>query len=358
MGSKVLNRSNNGLQEDRKEQAEALATAPDREEKSLQRPDFSDVKMQGGNLLKGEADSAIGLVQDARYGTSLNGGGAGGDFSNKIVIGVGFLNGGKKDGAVIDLSDPNLRYGAGLTIYQRTDTGKDNVYNKDLDEKIDFFSNFVTNPNDPDSTEAKIVREAESQKTIRKTRKATNPNPQTAVSVVEINADVVEIKARNGGVNIIAGYDNKLPRYGGQDDVQNVKYVGVNLIGGGNPDADVLNDPFNDQRLGLQPIPKGLNLSKALQTLADRINDQAKTIGKMQRSQAILEAALALHTHAATFGLGPSVELASFMGIVKIPSNIINFLTSLTTVYNNTAQKVNMSVVSSEYINSEWNKTN
>ena len=44
MGSKVLNRSNNGLQEDRKEQAEALATAPDREEKSLQRPDFSDVK--------------------------------------------------------------------------------------------------------------------------------------------------------------------------------------------------------------------------------------------------------------------------------------------------------------------------
>ena len=92
--------------------------------------------------------------------------------------------------------------------------------------------------------------------------------------------------------------------------------------------------------------------------MADRINDQAKTIGKMQRSQAILEAALALHTHAATFGLGPSVELASFMGIVKIPSNIINFLTSLTTVYNNTAQKVNMSVVSSEYINSEWNKTN
>ena len=360
MGSKVSNRLNDNLKTDRKKQAEALNSAPDREEKSLQKADFTRSKSLGGVLVTGEADSVIGLVQDARYGTALNGGGAGGDFSNKIVIGTGFLNGGKKDGTEIDLTDPNLRYSAGLTIYQRTDTGLDNVYNKDLDEKIDFFSSFVTDSDDSDSAEAQIIRQAESQKRVRKTRKATTPNPQTSVSVVEVNADTVEIKARNGGVNIIAGYDNKIPRFGGQDDVKNLQYVGVSLIGGGNPNTDVLNNS-QDPR-GLQSIPKGENLSRALQDMANRINDQSKMIKKLITASAALQAVLALHTHPVV-GLGagvavPSIELATTTALVKAPLDIVNFLTSLTTAYNNAAQRVNMSIVSEGYINSRWNKTN
>ena len=59
----------------------------------------------------------------------------------------------------------------------------------------------------------------------------------------EINADVVEVKARNGGVNIVAGYDPTLPNYGNKTMAEraNTEYLGVNLIFG-NPDSDKLND--------------------------------------------------------------------------------------------------------------------
>ena len=99
----------------------------DRTFKGLHTPDFTDNKRRGAVIVDGEADSVLYLGQDARYGTSLTTSGSGGDFANKIVLGVGFLNAGKKDGDKIDLSSPDLRYGAGLTIYQKTDTGKNAV---------------------------------------------------------------------------------------------------------------------------------------------------------------------------------------------------------------------------------------
>lgn len=327
----VTIRNDDGLEGNRKEISKALANEPDREEKSLQTPKFNDTQLNGGVLVVGEADSVVAQVQDARYGTSLTGDGKGGDFANKIIIGVGFLNDGKVDGDKIDLSDPNLRYSAGITIYQRTDTGTENIFTPD-DNKI------------PEET--------------LKARKATTAYPQKAVSVTEISADTVEIKARNGGVNIIAGYDNTIPDFGikGKKEAANVQYVGVSLIGGGNPDKDVLLDGENIR--GLQPIPKGDNLFKALSAMNDRLNDQAKVMSQLQRGQQILEVALAAHTHAATFGLGPSVELIAAVAAVKAPLNVFNFLSNLTATYNNVAQKVNMSEVSEGSINSRWNKTN
>tara|TARA_R100000908_G_C3748762_1_gene143639 strand:- start:263 stop:1273 length:1011 start_codon:yes stop_codon:yes gene_type:complete len=328
-------RNDKGLTDDREKVSKGLSAEPNREEKSLQTPDFKQNTLRGGVLTIGEADSVIAQVQDDRYGTSLSGDGKGGDFANKIIIGVGFLNDGKVDGTEVNLSDPNLRYSAGISIYQRTDTGLENI----------FISDENTTP----------------EETL-KARKATTAYPQKAVSVTEINADTVEIKARNGGVNIIAGYDNTIPGFGikGKQDAANVQYVGVNLIGGGNPDKQTLLDRKNDR--GLQPIPKGDNLFKALNAMNERIADQAKVISKLQKAQLGLELVLGAHTHP-TVGLGagialPSIELSISTYAVKLPLNIFNFLSNLTATYNNVAQKINMSEVSEGSINSRWNKTN
>jgi hypothetical protein len=325
-------RNDDGLVEERKKISKALANEIDREEKSLQTPKFNDTQLNGGVLIVGEADSVVAQIQDARYGTALTGDGKGGDFANKIVIGVGFLNDGKVDGDSIDLSDPNLRYAAGITIYQRTDTGVENIFTPEGNEI-------------PEET--------------LKARKTTTAYPQKAVSVTEISADTVEIKARNGGVNIVAGYDNAIPGFGIKDkkDAANVSYVGVSLIGGGNPETSILNDRENIR--GLQPIPKGDNLFKALSAMNDRLNDQAKVMSQLQRGQAVLETVLALHTHPAALAYTfPSPELIIAIAGVKLPLNIFNFLSNLTATYNNVAQKVNMSEVSEGSINSRWNKTN
>ena len=211
----------------------------DRSFKGLHTPDFSDNKKKGAVVIDGEADSVLYLGQDARYGTTLTTTGSGGDFANKVVLGVGFLNEGKKDGDKIDLSKPDLRYGAGLTIYQKTDTGKD----------------AVIDTSDPKN----------------KDRKATTRSPQTAVSVFEVNADVIEVKARNGGVNILAGYDPTLPNYGSRfkNERSNTDYVGVSLIFG-NPDEKTLKD--EKSVFGLQPIVKGYALEKRMREVSSRIS--------------------------------------------------------------------------------------
>ena len=297
--------------------------------KGLHTPDFSGNKQRGAIVLDGEADSALYLGQDARYGTSLTTTGSGGDFANKIVLAVGFLNEGRKDGDKVDLSNPDLRYGAGLTIYQRTDTGKDAI--------ID-----TSNPKNKD-------------------RKSTTPTPQTAVSVFEINADVVEVKARNGGVNIVAGFDPTLPNYGSnfKDERPNTDYAGVRLIFG-NPDMEQLND--EKSVYGLQPIVKGYNLEKRMNEMAQRITDVNKVLNKVQISLKLLNGALLIHTHP-TVGVGagvalPSIDLAITVGLIKTPLDIFNFLKSLTAIYNQIALRINSSSLSKGGFNSKFNFTN
>lgn len=295
---------------------------PNRTYKGLLKPKFSDNKKRGAVVIEGEADSALYMGQDARYGTTLTTSGSGGDFSNKIVLGVGFINDKAKPGDQVDLSKPDLRYGAGLTIYQRTDTGKDAVFDK-------------SNPKNTD-------------------RKATTRTPQKAVSVFEINADVVEVKARNGGVNIIAGYDPTLPNYGGDSERANTDAVGVSLIFG-NYGQDVLND--RNSPFGLQPLVKGYNLTDRLTEMVSRISDITKVVNKIALAQQKYEIILASHTHAATLGVGPSIELAVATGI-KAPVNIFNLLSSITATLNQAALTVNMSDISVAGINSKKNFTN
>lgn len=301
----------------------------DRTFKGLHTPDFSDNKKRGAIIIDGEADSVLYLGQDARYGTTLTATGSGGDFANKIVLGVGFLNDGQKDGDKIDLSKPDLRYGAGLTIYQRTDTGKDAVVD-------------TSNPKNTD-------------------RKATTKSPQSAVSVFEINADVVEVKARNGGVNIVAGYDPTLPNYGSQfkNERSNTDYVGVSLIFG-NPDEERLKD--EKSVLGLQPIVKGYALEKRMREVSSRISDVNKVVLKVIKAQKVLESALALHVHPIIPPLSPvtlpSIDLAIAIGAVKTPLDIFNVLRNITAKYNQVALRINTSDISQGGFNSKFNFTN
>ena len=301
----------------------------DRTFKGLHTPDFTDNKRRGAVIVDGEADSVLYLGQDARYGTSLTTSGSGGDFANKIVLGVGFLNAGKKDGDKIDLSSPDLRYGAGLTIYQKTDTGKD----------------AVIDTSDPKN----------------KDRKATTRSPQTAVSVFEINADVVEVKARNGGVNIVAGYDPTLPNYGSQfkNERSNTDYVGVSLIFG-NPDEEKLKD--EKSVFGLQPIVKGYALEKRMREVSSRISDVNKVLLQVIKAQKALDVALALHVHpVVALGTGialPSIDLAIAIGAIKTPLDIFNVLRNVTAKYNQVALRINTSGISQGGFNSKFNFTN
>lgn len=302
--------------------------------KALQKPDFSFNKEFGATVVEGEADSALFLGQDERYGTSLQVEQGAGDFSNKIVLAVGFLNEGKSDGSLVDLTDPNLRYGAGLTIYQRTDTGKDLAFEKE--------------------------GQSDSEKERNKERKATTATPQKAVSVFEINGDVIELKARNGGVNIIAGIDPTRPSYGDKQDKDkaNVNYVGVSLIGGGNPGTDILNDEENIR--GLQPMVKGISLENRLSEVIDRIGDVTKVVNKMLKSQKVLETALAFHVHTDPVSVltGPSIDLATAIGAVKTPLDILNVLRVITARYNELAVQLNSSSISEGSFTSKFNKTN
>jgi hypothetical protein len=301
----------------------------DRSFKGLHTPDFSDNKKKGAVVIDGEADSVLYLGQDARYGTTLTTTGSGGDFANKVVLGVGFLNEGKKDGDKIDLSKPDLRYGAGLTIYQKTDTGKD----------------AVIDTSDPKN----------------KDRKATTRSPQTAVSVFEVNADVIEVKARNGGVNIIAGYDPTLPNYGSRfkNERSNTDYVGVSLIFG-NPDEKTLKD--EKSVFGLQPIVKGYALEKRMREVSSRISDVNKVLLKVIKAQKALDTALALHVHPIIPPLSPvtlpSIDLAIAIGAVKTPLDIFNVLRNITAKYNQVALRINTSDISQGGFSSKFNFTN
>ena len=339
--------------------------------KCLDKPSFDQSKENGGVILQGESDSVVAQVQDARYGTSFTPGSAGGDFASKIVIGVGFLNDQKAHDAEIDLSDPNLRYGAGITIYQKTDVGRKHVFMGDVEAAKKELQEI--NANKIEITgEAKnkrinelqqIISNEQNTKEIRETRTASSRTEPTAISLVDITADAVHIKARSAGVNIYGGYDNKIPNYGGVKEAANLSgggsAAGVNLIGGGNPSTDVLNKA-GDVR-GLQPIPKGDNLVKVLERMNKNISDVSNRLRNLARNQEAMEKILFLHSHpVAGIGVavaGPSIELG-VAGIAKTVSSTFELLLTITDKYNQIATNVNMSEISTGGVLSKFNRTN
>lgn len=344
---------------------------PDNLNKCLAQPSFDKSKEKGGVVLQGEADSVVAQVQDARYGTSFTPGAKGGDYASKIVIGVGFLNDQKKHKAEIDLSDPNLRYGAGITIYQKTDIGRKHVFMGDVEaakkELQEINANKIEITGEAKNKRLEelqnIISKESNTKKIRETRTASSPTEPTALSLVDITADAVHIKARSAGVNIYGGYDNKIPNYGGQKDNPNLSGggspAGVNLIGGGNPSQTVLNNSA-DLR-GLQPIPKGDNLVKILERLNKNINDVSNRLRNLAINQEAMEKVLFLHSHpVAGIGIavaGPSIELG-ISGIFKTIGNTFELIRSISDKYNQIATSANMSEVSTGGVLSKFNKTN
>ena len=326
-------RKSKGLRPSKRGQQEASNDLDNsnRNFKGIHTADFTGNKIDGATYYPKEGDSVLFLGQDARHGTCKGANCAGGDFGNKVVLGVGFLNKGKNDkNNKIDLTDPNLRYAAGISIYQRTDTGKGSVFDSD----------------DPKDRE----------------RQATTPTPQKAISVFEATADVILVKGRQS-VNIISGIDPTIPSAANETDKEkaNTGYVGINLIYA-NPDEETLNQ--KDSPYGLQPIPKGDNLAEALSDIATRIEGLNKVVSKILTAQSTMEKVLALHTHITTPAIIgapliaiPSIELAGAV-TTKSVTDVLNFLRTLTSYWNSTANKVNMSIVSKGYINSRWNFTN
>ena len=294
--------------------------------KGLQAPAFKASERSGATIVKGEADSVLFMGQDRRYGTVIGGKSKGGDFANKVILGVGFLNEGRPGGDDINLESPNVRMGAGISIYQRTATGKDNVFDDDL----------------------KGPKTAE--------RMATGPVSLQNVSSVEVLGDIIEVKGRQG-VNIVAGIDPTLPTYGASSPGEraNMSPLGVNLIYG-NPTKEQLND--ENSPYALYGIAKGPKVEKAISALNDRISELNGTVFSMQTDMMLLQTILALHTHpAALVYTLPSPELAITV-VTKSFSDVFNFLKLITGKINQVSQTINMSPVSTDGISSVWNKKN
>tara|TARA_R110000824_G_scaffold139029_1_gene303981 strand:- start:4178 stop:5173 length:996 start_codon:yes stop_codon:yes gene_type:complete len=305
---------------------QALSGGPNASYKGLQIPSFNSADRSGATIVKGEADSVLFMGQDRRYGAAIGGKSKGGDFANKIILGVGFLNEGKTGDTDIDLESPNVRIGAGITIYQRTATGKDNVFDDDI----------------------KGPKTAE--------RMATGPVSLENISSVEILGDIIEVKGRQG-INIIAGIDPTMPTYGGESSSEraNMSPLGVNLIYG-NPTKEELNDEKSPY--SLHGIAKGPKVVKALSALNDRVSELNGTVFSMQTDMMFLQTILAIHTHptALVYTL-PSPELAITV-VTKSFSDVYNFLKLATGKINQVSQVINMSPISTDGISSDWNKTN
>jgi hypothetical protein len=351
--------------------------------KGLGNPRFD--KDHGAVIYPGEGDSVLFMGQDDRYGTTLKQSQKGGDFANKIILATGFLNEGHQDKDQIDLSDPNVRYGAGITIYQRTDTGKENAF---FPERDRFLSSADQTSEEFEKMATKY-KLAQKKYKVNRERKATTEAPQAAVSVVEVMADTVELKARNGGVNIVAGIDPSIPTYGlprpkGKMahtlEKGNSGWLGVSLIAG-NPD---LEDLRTDKTYGMQPMVKGNNLVDALEELNDRVSQLNGIVVKIQKAIAKMDIAIgklakdiAFHEHDVTVVvqtttgpatgqgrawqsalLGVKVGQFTFKTMEKGFENIQSLFSLVTSKYNTVVQKVNMSVVSEKSVLSKFHKLN
>tara|TARA_Y100000034_G_scaffold23597_2_gene27341 strand:- start:624 stop:1574 length:951 start_codon:yes stop_codon:yes gene_type:complete len=198
-----------------------------------------------------------------------------------------------------------------------------------------------------------VTQQGKSQKDLGLANPSTDDGSGVyeAFSDVTAYADVVQLVARNGGVNLYAGgVDTKL-----SNGIPNRESIGVNLIYGNRIEKDP-KSPYS-----LQPLVKGNNLMKALNAANDRTAKLGSIVFQMQTELALLKATLAIHVHAvAGFGVGvalPSIELAVVAGLGAV-KDVYNILSIMTERYNSFATKFNQSYATNETILSRWNKTN
>ena len=170
-----------------------------------------------------------------------------------------------------------------------------------------------------------------------------------AFSDVTAYADVIQLVARNGGVNLYAGgVDSEL-----SNGVPNREPIGVNLIYGNKIEKDE-KSPYS-----LQPLVKGDALVKALSDQSDRIKKLGSVVFQIQADMSFLKIFLAMHTHPMTpLGITtPSLELAIATGASAI-KDVFNMLNLVTEQWNTIASEWNASIATKGNILSRWNKTN
>ena len=289
------------------------------------------------SLAPAQGDAVVATTVDKMYGTTnmANDGSAGGDFAAKVVMGVGFLNDGKCDGDAVDLTDPNVRAGAAVTIYQSTKVGHPYIFG--LDEM------------EPD--EKKVV----------KARTLTTPFPQTNISLVRVEGDLIQLGGRQG-IDLISYYDGRRPAYGtcGGTEAGNEGAKGIRIMYG-NKGHEQLQGigawKGKDERnlYKLQSMVKGDNLMKTIEEVINRQADLTATVNSMITNQQTQEGTQAAHVHIASgFGAptAPSIELAASV-LFKGFRNVINWLESFTTGCNCTITKVNASKISYQGILSD-----
>ncbi len=124
-------------------------------------------------------------------------------------------------------------------------------------------------------------------------------------SAIGLKADSIRIAARQG-VKIVTNADDA-------NSLGNTLLGtrGIDLIAGNNEE-------------GLQPIPKGDNLVEAIETINDNMSKLNAVVFNFMTNQAAFNAALQLHTHAPSFGNGPSIELQPIgtLTATRLMSNI------------------------------------
>ena len=169
--------------------------------------------------------------------------------------------------------------------------------------------------------------------------------PAEAKSAIALKADGIRIIAREG-IKLVTGTDPKNSQGGTVDTT-----FGIDLIAGN------LGDPKNDrvlqiyttpeqqklelQTLGMQPIPKGINLSFALDQLTDHVDKMSGLVSAFLKKQMEYNAVLGTHFHISPFfGMPttPSETAASsaietnlalmqdcIIGIQKFKANLIMY---------------------------------
>jgi hypothetical protein len=130
----------------------------------------------------------------------------------------------------------------------------------------------------------------------------------TARSTIGLKADSIRLASRQG-MKLVTGTDDT-NSWGSL--LMSTK--GIDLIAGNNDES-------------LQPIPLGGNLTEAIKELKDNLSDLNGTVITFMMNQMAFNAGVQAHTHAPSFGMGPSIDLLP-VGI-PVHTNLISKLPNL-----------------------------
>lgn len=253
------------------------------------------IKGEGERVISNSNNSWIVLGRDRQNNLASGYGGAGHSGASSIDIVVGRAGSSPDDNSY---SDPNFKTDAArIYISQKSD----------IDDYLSLVDGSVGN--------------------------------SKARSAIGLKADSIRLASRQG-IKIVTNVDDT-------NSLGNtlLSTKGIDLIAGNNEE-------------GLQPIPRGDNLVEAIEAINDNMSKLNAVVFNFITNQAAFNTALQAHTHAPSFGLGPSIELqpVGTIAATQIMSNIPKLWLN----------KVNMEVIfgfnylypfSSKYINGT-NRTN